>query len=277
MHYILLNPHLIFNKEINMDTLTKRFASFVPDQVRKKTKNSLQRLAYGALAKVSGGKEGALRWSYSQFELTPLLLVQSFCQGMYPMPNMKNNSIIECYDPEVRGIIPIKEFRLTKNLLRLLKKEPSNAPDERFKVKINTNFKETIRCCAKPRGTKTKTWLTAEYIAVAEELYEMGIMHSIETYKNGSLVGGVIGMAVNGCFVSLSMFYTVDNASKIAFYYLLVKLKEDGFLLHVSGDADSWFIQYGLVNMDKTEFRKQLIPAITAPVKFTNRVPELVF
>ena len=260
-----------------MAILPKELAAIIPDKMREKTKRSLQKISHLALTKVSGGKDNALLWSYSQFKLSPFLIVQGYCQGIYPLPNMTNGKIIDWFDPEVRGIIPVENFKVRNDLLRILKKEKSQSPEKKFEIKINSNFKETIISCAQPRGAKTKTWLTPDYIKAALELHDMGITHSVEAYQNGVLVGGVLGMAINGHFATLSLFNTVDNAGKVAFYYLLVKLKEDGFKLHVSGAADSWFTQYGSINIQKDEFRKQLIPAITAPVKFTTHIPQLSF
>lgn len=105
----------------------------------------------------------------------------------------------------------------------------------------------------------------------------MGVAHSVETYQNGKLVGGVFGISINGYFATLSLFHSVDNASKVAFYYLLLKLRDDGFKLHVSGDANTWFTQYGSINISKDEFRKDLVKATMAPVTFSANVPRLEF
>jgi leucyl/phenylalanyl-tRNA--protein transferase len=260
-----------------MGILPKQLSAMIPENVRQPTKRLLQQLSHSALTKVSGGKENALLWSYSQFKLSPYLIVQGYCQGMYPLPNMTNGKIIDWFDPEVRGIIPVENFKVRNDLLRVLKKEKYQNPEKKFEIKVDADFHETIVSCSKPRGSKTKTWLTPDYIKASIELHKIGIAHSVETYQNGVLVGGVVGLAINGQFITLSLFNTVDNAGKVAFYYLLVKLRDEGFKLHYSGAADSWFTQFGSVNIQKDEFRKMLIPAITAPVKFTNNVPQLLF
>lgn len=260
-----------------MGILPKQISSVIPENVKNPTKRLLQQLFYTAFTKVSGGKNKALLWSYAQLELSPFILYQGYLLGTYPMPNMKSGKITEWYDPEIRGIIPIQDFKLRNDLLRNLKKEKLKGIDERFEIRINTNFQGVIVGCSNPRGEKTKTWLTSEFMKVVLELHEMGVAHSIETYQNGELVGGVFGIAINGYFATLSLFHSVDNASKVAFYYLLVKLKEDGFKLHVSGDANSWFTQYGSINISKDEFRKNLVMATIAPVTFSTNVPILEF
>jgi leucyl/phenylalanyl-tRNA---protein transferase len=259
-----------------MGILPKQVSSIVPPTVRKPTRKFLQHVFHTALTKVSGGKDKALSWSYSQLELSPYNILQGFLQGTYPMPDMNGGKSITWHDPELRGIIPITDFKIRKDLLRCLKKDRLQEADKRFEIKINSNFHETLVACARPRGEKHKTWITPKYIEVALELHRMGIAHSIETYQNDSLVGGVYGISINGYFATLSLFSSVDNASKVAFYYLLEKLKEDGFKLHVSGDANTWFSQYGAVNMAKNEFRSELVKAITTPIIFSHKVPTVI-
>ncbi|WP_316751641.1 leucyl/phenylalanyl-tRNA--protein transferase [Pedobacter gandavensis] len=258
-----------------MGFLPKVVSFIVPARLKGPTKRLLQQLLHSGLAKVSGGQEEALLWSNAQAKLTPYRMIQGYLHGTFPMPKVDNNQIFIWYDPDPRAIIPVADFKIRNDLLRCLKKEKLQELDKRFEIKVNTNFEQTIINCSKPRGIKTSTWISAEYTRMMLELHQMGIAHSFETYQNGELVGGVVGVALNGYFITLSLFRTVDNASKVAFCYLLTRLKEDGFKLHLTGDSDSWFAQFGAVNITRKDFRQELIPAITAPVTFTSLVPEL--
>jgi len=258
-----------------MGFLPQLVSSIVPTRLKGPTKRLLQRVFHSGLTKVSGGQEEALLWSNAQLKISPYVMIQGFLQGTSPMPQVDNNKIFKWHDPDPRAVIPVADFKIRNDLLRCLKKDKLQEVDQRFEIKLNANFEQTIINCSKPRGEKTNTWISAEYMNVMLELHKMGIAHSFEAYKNGELVGGVFGVALNGYFITLSLFRTVDNASKVAFCYLLTKLKEDGFKLHITGDADSWFAQFGAVNVTKEDFRKQLITAITAPVSFTSSVPAL--
>ncbi|WP_316820429.1 leucyl/phenylalanyl-tRNA--protein transferase [Pedobacter gandavensis] len=260
-----------------MGFLPKVVSSMIPDRLKRSTKRRLQQLFYSGLVKVSGGQEEALYWSCAQSKISPYMMIQGFLQGTFPMPKVNNNSIFIWYNPDPRAVIPVAGFKLRNDLLRCLKKDRLQELDKRFEVKINADFEQTIINCSKPRGEKTNTWISPEYIQVMLELHQLGIAHSVETYQNGELVGGVFGVALNGYFITLSLFRTVDNASKVAFCYLLSKLKEDGFKLHLTGDSDSWFAQFGALNVTKNDFRQELISAITAPVSFTSRVPSPKF
>lgn len=243
--------------------------------VPEAAKDFIRNFFSSGLTRVLKGKENVLLWSYSQFELSPFLLYQGYVQGKYPLPSTQPHHSINWYDPEIRGIIPVDNYMVRKDLVRRLRKEQFLPDNEKIQIKLNLNFRDTVLCCAGPRGTKNKTWLTPEYIEAVIELHAIGIAHSVEAYQNGLLVGGVIGLSINGFFVTLSLFHTVDNASKIAFCYLLQKLKDDGFKLHHCGDVGSWFIQYGMVPIERERYRKELMLAVTRPVIFSSNIPSL--
>lgn len=253
------------------------FPATLQTLITKPTKEFLKQFFSAGLTQVLRGKENVLLWSYSQFELSPFLIYQGYAQGKYPLPSTRYKNQVNWYDPQVRGIIPVDNYRIRTDLLRRLKKEQGLLEDEKIQIKVNHNFRETLLSCAKPRGSKNNTWMSPEYIEAVIELHNMGMAHSVEAYQNGILVGGVVGLSINGFFATLSLFHTVDNASKIAFCYLLQKLKDDGFKLHHCGDVDSWFSQYGMVSIEQVPYRKELMYAVTTPVAFTSTVPSLVF
>jgi len=245
--------------------------------VTKPAKGLIKQFFATGLTRVLRGSENVVLWSYSRLELSPFLIYQGYVQGKYPLPSTQYKNQVNWYDPDVRGIIPVDHYKIRTDLLRRLKKEQGLSEEERIRIKVNHNFSETVLSCAKPRGIKNHTWITPQYVEAVIELHNMGIAHSVEAYQNGILVGGLIGLSINGFFATLSLFHTVDNASKIAFCYLLQKLKDDRFLLHHCGDAGSWFTQYGMIPIERGPFRKELMLAVTSPATFTPNAPVLVF
>lgn len=239
-------------------------------------KEYLKRLLTISLTKLLRSKENLVLWSYGQLDLTPFLIYQGYAQGKYPLPSTRYKNRVNWYDPEIRGIISVDNYKIRTDLLRRVKKENHISESEKIYIKINCNFRETIVSCARPRNSKNTTWITSDYINAISELHNAGIAHSVEAYQNGVLVGGVVGLSINGFFATLSLFHTVDNASKIAFWCLLQKLKDDGFKLHHCGDVDSWFTQYGMIPIAREQFRTELMDAITSPVRFTSTVPSLL-
>jgi leucyl/phenylalanyl-tRNA--protein transferase len=256
----------------------KTLSSIVPKKIKRPLKEVLERSLFKGISRIFRGKYDALLWFQGQRVRISVdtLLLRGYCQGVVPLPSLYESEVIEWHDPDFRGIVPVEEFKVQKDLWRRLKKQKLMSPQEKFEIRINNNFKETIEACAKPRKETNRTYLTPDYIKTCLDLHEMGIAHSIETYQNGILVGGVIGFAINSYFADITLFHHVDNASKVAYYYLLVKLKESGFKLHDSGWTNSWFGQYGMEPMPRSEFRQKLASAITTPAKFTNQVPEII-
>lgn len=260
-----------------MVSLFKFHVLSVSENVLSKTKRLLQHLLFSALILVSGGKVNTVLYSHHCLPLTSYNLYRGFATGIFPLPNMRNRKKVKWYDPNQRGIIPIKDFKVQEGLLRILKKDLKNPNARQFEVRINSNFEETVLGCSKPRNAKGLTWLSAEYMKALTELHQLGIAHSVETYQNGVLVGGVIGVSIGSYFNTLSLFHTVNNASKVAFYHLLVKLKQDGFALHDFGNPNPWVSQFGLDVFSRDNFKMELMKAVSKPNIFTNNLPNLDF
>jgi len=261
-----------------MYSFVEKLADLIPDRVRASVKTYVKKKLFSTLSLVCGGKDRALLWSYSNFEMSPhSILFRGYFQGIIPLPNMSNGKLVEWHDPEHRGVVPINEFKARGNLIQILKKNLKLPEQERFVVKINADFRKTMEGCAQPRKKTQRTWVTPEFIEAAVKLHEMGIAHSIETYKDGVLVGGVIGFAINGYFADISLFHSVDNASRFAYYHLLLKLKECGFTLHDAGWANTWLSQFNLISVHRDEFKRKLTEAMITHVKMDNTVPNYAF
>lgn len=259
-----------------MYPLVKKCAHLIPIRVRRSVRTRLKNYLFSALSSVCEGKDRALLWSYSNFEMSAhTILLRGYFQGIIPLPNMTDGKLVEWHDPDHRGIVPINDFKARGDLIRFIKKNQKLPDEERFSVKINTDFRKVMESCAQPRKRTQRTWVTPDFIEASIKLHEMGIAHSIETYQNGVLVGGVIGFAINGYFADISLFHSVDNAGRFAYYHLLLKLKECGFTLHDSGWANTWFSQFNLISMPRDEFKQQLTKAMITHVKMNNTVPEL--
>jgi len=98
-----------------------------------------------------------------------------------------------------------------------------------YEVTFDTCFRHVIAMCAKLR--EGNTWITPEIIESYSKLHDLGFAHSVETWYEGRLVGGLYGVSLGKCFFGESMFSTMDNASKTALITLCQKLEEKGFLL----------------------------------------------
>lgn len=151
-------------------------------------------------------------------KLTAELLISAYSQGFFPMPDKEGN--IRWYRPNPRAIIPLDNFHVSKSLRRLINKNP-------FTVTFDSSFQQVMEACA----NRSDTWITPEFIEVYTQLFKKGYAHSVEIWKEGTLVGGAYGPAIGKAFFAESMFHTVTNASKLALYFLVEKLKELDFQL----------------------------------------------
>ena len=114
-----------------------------------------------------------------------------------------------------------EEFKCSRSLAKTLR-------SGRFETRLDQAFGATIRACSAPRRSGPETWLNPAMIAAYEELHAMGYAHSVETYHEGRLVGGLYGLALGGVFFGESMFSRMSDASKVALARLVEECRRRG-------------------------------------------------
>ena len=156
-------------------------------------------------------------------DLSPQRLIVAYANGIFPWYNEDEPLLWWSLDP--RLIIRPGEMRVSKSLKHTLK-------SGKFEVRIDTSFREVMLHCAEtPRKDQDGTWIQDEMVEAYCELHRMGIAHSFETYQEDELVGGLYGVSIGKAFFGESMFHTVTDASKVAFYYLHQFLLKNEFKL----------------------------------------------
>jgi leucyl/phenylalanyl-tRNA--protein transferase len=154
----------------------------------------------------------------------PQRLVNAYENGLFPW-FIDEYNYIHWYCPKERMILYPHEFKISKSLR-------SSINNKGYEVRSNTNFKEVIKNCANiKRKNEDDTWISEEFIQAYTNLYELGIASSIETYKDGELVGGLYGILVGDVFCGESMFAKQTDASKVAFYHLCKQASQNGIKL----------------------------------------------
>jgi leucyl/phenylalanyl-tRNA--protein transferase len=150
-------------------------------------------------------------------DLSPERIIAAYTNGIFPWYN--EGEPILWWSPNPRCVMFPEKFNVSKNLLSVIRKNI-------FEVRFDTNFKTVIeKCATTKRSGQPGTWISDDIIKAYTRLFELGFSHSVETYKNDKLVGGLYGVAIGNIFYGESMFYEVANASKVAFYFLIEKLK----------------------------------------------------
>ena len=150
--------------------------------------------------------------------IEPEILLQGYRLGVFPMA--MDDGSIEWFSPDPRGILPLDRFHVPHGLARVLRKGA-------FEVRIDTAFAEVMHRCA----DRDETWINGEIIASYTRLNRLGYAHSVETWKDGRLAGGLYGVALGGAFFGESMFHEETDASKVALAALVERMRAHGFML----------------------------------------------
>jgi leucyl/phenylalanyl-tRNA--protein transferase len=131
---------------------------------------------------------------------------------------------------------------------------------------MDTDFKSVINACAETeRKHEDGTWITEEMETAYYNLHHKGFAHSVETYFNGNLVGGLYGVSLGKAFFGESMFHTVTDASKVALHYLVEKAKEFDFLFIDSQVETEHLLSLGAELIPREAYLSLLKKAIKSP------------
>ena len=123
-------------------------------------------------------------------------------------------------DPELRGIIPLDGFHISRSLRKTLLREP-------FRVTVDKDFAGVVEGCA----DRQETWINGPIFGIYMDLFRAGHAHSVEIWEDDVLVGGVYGVTLKRAYFGESMFSRRTDASKIALAYLVSRLRAGGFVL----------------------------------------------
>lgn len=188
-------------------------------------------------------------------EVTAELVLRAYRHGLFPMAEGRAGDKLFWLDPVKRGVLPLYGFHLSRRLLRTVLSGP-------YEVRADTNFPGTIAGCATPLPDRTDTWINPQIERLFTELYRMGYAHSVETWQDDTLVGGLYGVAIGGVFFGESMFSFARDASKVALVHLVARLRLGGFRLLDTQFVTSHLAQFGAQEIPREAYREQLAAAI---------------
>lgn len=164
----------------------------------------------------SANEDGIVAWGG---DLNPSRLLKAYQEGIFPW--FTKGDPILWWSPNPRLIMELDDFKLSRSLRKSIKK---------FEYKFDTNFRAVMQKCGSvPREGQEGTWIQEELIESFEVLHGMGLVHSVESYQEGKLVGGLYGLVVGGVFCGESMFAEVSDASKAAYAVLIRHLQKWGY------------------------------------------------
>jgi leucyl/phenylalanyl-tRNA--protein transferase len=149
-------------------------------------------------------------------DLSSERLLDAYRHGVFPW--YSDDQPILSWSPDPRMVLRCAELKVSRSLRRVV-----NAGH--FEIRVDSAFEQVIRACAAPRTYATGTWIVEDMIAAYIRLHEHGFAHSVEAWRDDSLVGGLYGVAIGRMFFGESMFARESDASKVALVHLVERLK----------------------------------------------------
>jgi leucyl/phenylalanyl-tRNA---protein transferase len=186
-------------------------------------------------------------------------LLSAYTSGWFPMAVGPGD--IRWYSPDPRGIIPLDAFHASRRLAR-------SARQNRFEVRVDTAFRAVMEGCAQ-RVDEDGNWIDEEIIESYCGLHARGFAHSVETWQDGTLVGGLYGVAIQGAFFGESMFHRVTDASKIALIALVERLRVRGYALLDTQWVTEHLAQFGAVEIPRRRYLRLLEEALRVDASFS--------
>lgn len=197
-------------------------------------------------------------------DLAPGTILAAYRAGLFPMP--LDDRTLGWWSPDPRGILPLDGLRVSRSLRKACR---------HFEVRVDSAFEAVIDGCAEP--TRAGRWITPEIRTAYVRLHELGWVHSVEAWSrdDGTLAGGLYGVAIGGLFAGESMFHHRTDASKVALVALVDLLREAANPEHRLLDVQ-WRTEHlarlGVVEVDRADYLDRLLPQALAeplPTAFT--------
>ena len=180
-------------------------------------------------------------------------ILAAYRSGLFPM-RVSRGGPLAWWSPNPRGIIPLDGLHVSRSLRRSC---------GRFTVTVDTAFGDVMRACADPR--RPDGWIDESFIAAYTELHRLGWAHSVETWRDGELAGGLYGIAIGGLFAGESMFHRTTDASKVALVALVERLGRAGAVLFDVQWTTRHLSSLGAVDVSRETYLELLRQAVARP------------
>lgn len=189
-------------------------------------------------------------------DLSPERLLLAYRSGIFPWPH---DELLLWFNPALRMVLPPSEVRISHSMRSLIRKGT-------YQITFDTCFNDVIRrCSATPRPGQDGTWIDEGIIRAYEELHRLGYAHSVESWAEGQLAGGLYGVSLGNMFFGESMFSHRPNASKVAFISLCGWMVRNGFELLDCQVHTDHLASLGAKEIPREQFLKLLNQALRAP------------
>lgn len=188
----------------------------------------------------------------SDRSLTPDLLLGAYATGIFPMADSRDDPAIYWVEPRLRGVLPMRGFRVSRSLARRLKKGD-------YTFTTNTDFPSVIDACA----NRPETWINATIRHLMLELHARGHAHSFEVRDlDGHLMGGMYGLSIGAAFFGESMFSNARDGSKLALAWAMDHLNRSGVQLFDTQFVTDHLVSLGAMEIPRATYQTLLADAL---------------
>ena len=190
-------------------------------------------------------------------DLTKKRLLAAYRLGIFPWYEVGQPILWWCPDP--RLVLFPEDLKISRSLGKVLRKGE-------FEIRFDSSFENVIKACASVRTEQGKgTWIIPEMQQAYTELHQEGYAHSVESWLNGELVGGLYGISLGQCFFGESMFSTVNDSSKVALVSLAEFSKQVGIKIIDCQMTTQHLLSLGAREIDRQSFLRKLNQYLEKP------------
>ena len=189
-------------------------------------------------------------------DLSPARLLDAYSRGIFPW--YSEGEPILWWSPHPRMVLFPDELKVSRSLRKAVARGP-------FETRFDTAFTEVMRECAAPRDGQPGTWIVPEMVAAYTRLHELGFAHTVESWRDGQLAGGLYGILLGQVFFGESMFSRETDASKVALVKLVGRLRALGVRVIDCQQATRHLASLGAREIPRSRFAQLLADSIQYP------------
>ena len=194
----------------------------------------------------------------------PSELLDCYRRGVFPMADARDDPRLFLVDPDLRGVLPLDRFHLSKSLRKTIRRDG-------FEIRINSAFSRVMELCAESAPDRPSTWINSPILNLYSSLHRMGHAHSVEAWLEGELVGGLYGVSLKAAFFGESMFSRVTDASKVALAHLVARLRNGGYRLLDTQFVTGHLETFGVEEVPREAFHLMLKVAMQSDATFGSQ------